>query len=376
MPRIVFTGGGTAGHVLPAMPVLQSLQGRGWRVSWIGSRAGIERRLCAEYGVSDYRAVSTGKLRRYRSLQNLVDALRVPVGVLQALWWLLRLRPRLVFSKGGYVAVPVIAAAWLLRIPVIAHESDLTPGLATRLSMRFATTLCCGFPELPTAGTGRLRIVHTGTPVRAALLAGDRARGRRFLGLAAGEARAVLLVMGGSMGAVRLNDAVRQALPALTRRFDVVHLCGAGRLEPALDGRAGYRQYEFIGAALADVFAASDLVVSRAGANALCELLELRLPHLLVPLSRAASRGDQIENAAWSAARGYSRVIEESTLTGPTLLEALDGLEAAADDCRVAMAQWPRQQALAAVLAEIDRLVQSVDAPRGGGGVGHSRLRR
>lgn len=357
-PLILFTGGGTAGHVLPALPVLDAMAARGCRTGWVGSRNGIERRLCEAHGVARYDAVATGKLRRYFSLANLADTLRVPLGVAQALVLLARRRPAAVFSKGGYVAVPAVVAAWLLRIPVIAHESDVSPGLATRLSMRFATTLCTSFPTIADA-PGRVRVVHTGTPVRPGLLAGDRARGRAFLGLSDdAAARPVLLVMGGSLGAVRLNKLVREALPPLTKRLDVVHLCGAGRLDARLDGRPGYRQYEFLDAPLADVFAATDLVVSRAGANALAELLELRLPHLLVPLSRAASRGDQIENAEWSAARGYSRVADESTLTPSALVDQVEALIEAAPALRAAMRDVPRQQALAAVVAEIDRVIQ------------------
>lgn len=354
MARLVFTGGGSAGHVIPALPVLDACRRAGHEVFWIGSRRGIERDLLEERGVP-YGTVTTGKLRRYLSLRNLADAVRVPVGVGEAVLRLLRLRPDLVFSKGGFVAVPVVLAAALLRIPVVLHESDRTPGLANRICAPFARTLLATFPDTALAARGPQRRVVTGAPVRDELLAGDRVRGLAFADLEDG--RPVVLVMGGSLGATALNDVVRAALPELLRERRVVHLCGRGHLDGTLEGIGGYRQFEFVGAELPDLLAAADLVVSRAGATALMECLALRKPHLLVPLPRAASRGDQVENAQWSAEAGFSRVVQESELEPRRLVAELHALEAEAPARRATMAAFDGAGATERVVDEIRRLL-------------------
>lgn len=318
MRRLVCTGGGTAGHVVPTLPIMEAFLAEGVEVAFVGSGSELERSLVAPLGVP-FHAIAAGKLRRYLSLENIVDAFRVLLGIVQALVLMGRLRPDVVFSKGGFVSFPVVLAAWCWRVPVVAHESDLSPGLANRLALPFVKSLCVSFPVTrPARFSGQL--LYTGTPVRPALLTGDAARGRAQVG--APEGKPVIVVTGGSLGAERINAVVRDALPALTSRAVVVHVCGPGRTV-ALD-IADYHQFEYVRETWGDLLAAADLVVSRAGANTLYELLCLHKPNLLIPLSRKASRGDQIENAAWAEAEGYSRVLAEEALDADSLLRAVD----------------------------------------------------
>lgn len=356
MKKIVLTGGGTAGHVIPNLALVPLLEKEGIAVEYIGSEAGIEKRLVAEKGIP-FHGIPSGKLRRYFDLKNLTDPFRVAAGVFKA-WALLgRIKPGLVFSKGGFVAVPVVLAARVRGIPVILHESDMTPGLANRLCIPFATKVCASFREtlahLP-AG----KAVHTGTPIRAELFAGDRAEGLAFLRFAEEPSKPLLLAMGGSLGSRALNRALREALPALAGRFRVAHICGKGALDPALEGSADYRQFEYVGPELADVLAAADLVLSRAGANAIFELLALQKPNILVPLPLSASRGDQILNARAFAAQGYSRVLPEEEIRDDRLPREIEALLAGAGGYREAMRRSPERNGAAAVLDQIRRALK------------------
>lgn len=349
--KIVLTGGGTAGHVIPNLALLPLLERAGFAVEYIGSGQGIERRLAEEAGVP-FHGIPSGKLRRYFDTRNFTDPFRVVAGAFRA-WRLLgRIRPAVVFSKGGFVTVPVVLAAAARGIPVVLHESDMTPGLANRLCLPFASRVCASFEEtlrhLP-AGKGIL----TGTPIRRGLADGDRARGLRFLALEDDPARPLLLVVGGSLGSRALNRAVRDALPALTGRFRIAHVCGKGGVDAGYGDREGYRQLEYVGAELPDVFAAADLVLSRAGANALFEILALQKPNLLVPLPLGASRGDQILNARAFAARGYSRVLPEEEIRGDRLPRELEALLDAAPEQREAMRRSPERNGAEAVVREI-----------------------
>jgi len=347
--HVCFTGGGTAGHVVPTFELIQAMRDKGVRVSFVGSRSGLEARLLAPLEV-EYHGIASGKLRRYLSLANLLDAFRVLAGIWQAYWLLGRLRPGVVFSKGGFVSFPVVLGAWLRRIPVIAHESDLTPGLANRLAMPFVQTLCINFPATP-VGRFRGRVVHTGTPLRSVLASGDAAAGRQLLGVAATDR--LLLVTGGSLGADALNAALREALPALTPAYVVVHICGPGKLSGIENPR--YRQFEYVTDGWGDMLAAADLVVSRAGANTLYELLALGKPNLLVPLSRRASRGDQIENANYAAGLGYSTVLAEEALNARSLVAAVEALDAQLDAIRARLATFVAPDSVALICAELDR---------------------
>lgn len=234
-----------------------------------------------------------------------------------------RYKPDVVFSKGGFVSVPVVLAAKHHKVPVIIHESDMTPGLANKICIPSAAKVCCNFPEtlkyLPAD-----KAVLTGSPIRAELLRGDRLSGLSYTHLSAGKP--VILVIGGSLGSVTVNTAVRKILPRLLPDFQMIHICGKGNLDESLIGTAGYVQYEYVDAPLKHLFAAADLIVSRAGANSICEILALRKPNLLIPLSAAASRGDQILNANSFAKQGFSKVLEEEMITEDSLYEAITSL--------------------------------------------------
>ena len=352
---VATTGGGTAGHVLPAIPVLQELAAHGCELHFIGGKTGPERDLVAHLPLS-YHAVSTGKLRRYLSLENVADCFRIPVGILQAWWLLRRLNPQVVFSKGGFASFPTVAGAWLNRIPVVAHESDLTPGLANRLAMPLVSSLCVNF-EVTAASAGRKRVVVTGTPLRQDLIEGDAERGCALLGIdpALRRGRRVLLVVGGSLGAAALNEAVAAALDELLRSCVVVHVRGAGKLDATLADKAGYIQREYVGDGWGDVVAAADLVVSRAGANALCEWLALGKPHLLVPLPKSTSRGDQLENAAFAAAQGWSLVLEEHELNSTTLVAVVAKLADLAPAIRQRLKSFATCDSTRLIIAELER---------------------
>ena len=316
MKKIVLTGGGTAGHVTPNMALIPELQKRGYEVHYIGSYEGIEKQLISEMGVKYY-GISSGKLRRYIDVKNLSDPFKVLHGYGQARRLLGKIRPDVVFSKGGFVSVPVVVAAKTRRIPCVIHESDMTPGLANKICIPCAVRVCTNFPEtlehLP-----KEKAVLTGSPIRQELFHGDKAKGLAFCGF--DGSKPVLLIIGGSLGAVRVNEAVRAILPSLLEKFDVIHLCGKGKVDASLQGTAGYVQYEYIKKELTDLLAAADIMISRAGANAICEILALRKPNILIPLSAAASRGDQILNAASFEKQGYSAVIQEEDITNEKLL--------------------------------------------------------
>ena len=337
MKKIILTGGGTAGHATPNIALLPSLKKAGYEVSYIGSYKGIERSLISECHIPYY-PISSGKLRRYFDWQNFTDPFRVLRGYGQALRLIGMIRPDIVFSKGGFVSVPVVLAAHAKGIPVIIHESDMTPGLANRIAMKGATRICCTFPET----LGHLpadKAVLTGTPIRQELFHGNREAALSFLGFS-GE-KPLLLVMGGSTGSVFINNAIRASLGKLLATFSVVHLCGKGHLDPQYDGKEGYRQFEYISEELSDILTAADLVVSRAGANAICELLALKKPNILIPLSRNASRGDQILNAKSFVDQGFSLMLEEEEVSEESLMNAIHKVYDHRDMYQKAMEQSP-----------------------------------
>ena len=345
MKHIVLTGGGTAGHVTPNIALIARLKEEGYKISYIGSYTGIEKTLIEEQGIPYY-GISSGKLRRYFDLKNFTDPFRVLKGFGEARKLLKKLQPDIVFSKGGFVSVPVVVAAGRLKIPTIIHESDMTPGLANKLCIPSAVKVCCNFPEtkshLPEG-----KAVVTGTPIRQELLSGDPQKGRDFTGFT--SAKPVILIIGGSLGAQAVNTAVRNILPQLLPEFQVVHLCGKGKKDESLTGLTGYVQYEYIEKELADLFAMADIVISRAGANAICELQALKKPNLLIPLSANASRGDQILNARSFEKQGFSMVLEEEEITDQVLLDAVKKLFENRDTYRRAMEDAPGQDSIAVI---------------------------
>jgi len=313
---IVLTGGGSGGHVTPNMALAPYLAERGYEVHYIGTKDGIERELVS--GIP-YHEISAGKFRRYASIKNISDPFRTMAGYFQAKKILKDLKPSIVFCKGGFVSVPVAFAAHSLHIPVILHESDYTPGLANRLCAPKADKICLSFD----AGAERYpgKSVVTGAPIRRELLYGDRKKGLAFCGLADG--RPVLMVMGGSLGAGALNDLIDQSLEDITKTFSVIHLRGRGNIKTEWTGRGDYAQFEYVSGEMPDLYAAADIVLSRAGAGAVFEILALKKPALLVPLTLSQSRGDQILNAGFFREKGYSMMMEQEGLNPGVLTGAL-----------------------------------------------------
>lgn len=319
MRKIVLTGGGTAGHVTPNIALLPRLRALGFEIEYIGSYDGIEKKLIADFDIP-YHGISSGKLRRYFDVKNFTDPFRVVKGYREAVRLMKEIRPDVVFSKGGFVSVPVVLAAKKCHIPTVIHESDMTPGLANKICLPSASKVCCNFPEtmelLPEG-----KAVLSGSPIREELMQGNKLAALDFCGFTANKP--IVLVVGGSSGSLVVNNAVRAALPVLTRDFQVIHLCGKGKTDDSYADTDGYIQFEYIKEQLADLFAAADVVVSRAGANAICELLALKKPNVLIPLSAKASRGDQILNARSFEKQGFSTVIDEDALTVETLTDAV-----------------------------------------------------
>ena len=320
--KIVLTGGGSAGHVTPNIALIPALKKAGFEIYYIGSYEGIEKRLIEDYNIP-YFGISTGKLRRYFDPKNFSDPFRVLKGLSEAKTLLKKIKPDVVFSKGGYVSVPVVRAAGLLKIPYIVHESDMTPGLANRLSMTGASKICCNFPE-----TMRLlpadKAVLTGTPIREELGMGSSEAGKKLCGFE--DDKPVLMIIGGSLGAQSVNETVRYALPRLLPNFNVVHLCGKEKMDNLKLSVPGYKQFEYVKNELKDIFAMADIVVSRAGANSICELLALKKPNILIPLSTKSSRGDQMLNARSFEQQGFSVVIDNDDLDEDILVETIEDL--------------------------------------------------
>lgn len=350
--KIVLTGGGTAGHVTPNIALLPHLENKGYEISYMGSYEGIEKKLVADYDIPYY-GISTGKLRRYFDPKNFTDPFRVIKGFSEAKKILKKLKPDVVFSKGGFVSVPVVRAAAALKIPCIIHESDMTPGLANKLCIPVAKKICCNFPEtlnhLP-----KEKAVLTGSPIREELRKGNKLAAYEVCGFTANKP--VIMVIGGSLGSAAINKAVREALPKLLEDFQVVHICGKEKIDNLLLTTKGYHQFEYLKAELKDIFAMADLVISRAGANAICEILALKKPNLLIPLPAKSSRGDQLLNAASFEAQGYSMVIEEDDLTKELLVAKVQELYCNRNTYIQAMEESEQSDAIQTIMALIEEV--------------------
>lgn len=314
MKKIIMTGGGTAGHVNPNLALMPKLKQLSYEIKYIGSKDGIEKEIIEKAEIP-YFPIASGKLRRYFDLKNFSDPFKVGAGFFQSLAILRRENPDIVFSKGGFVSVPVVAAARFLKIPVLAHESDLTPGLANRLASRFVDKLLVTFPDT-LAKIGEKAIL-VGSPIREDLFKGDALLAKKNAGFT--EVKPVLLVMGGSIGSVKINTSLRRILPELLNTFNIIHLCGKNNLDKGLITTPGYKQYEYVVEEMKDILNAADIIVSRAGANSIFEFLALKKPNLLIPLSMSSSRGDQIENAESFSTNGYSMVLNEENLNDVSL---------------------------------------------------------
>lgn len=353
--RIVLTGGGTAGHVTPHLSLIPRLKEMGYDIHYIGTENGIEHQMIAQIPGITYHSVKSGKLRRYFSLQNFTDPFRVIWGAFQSIGLMRKLKPNVCFSKGGFVSVPVVIGAWLCRVPAVCHESDLTPGLANRICAKFATKVATTFPECAKA-LGE-KGVNTGTPLRPELFQGSRAAGLAMAGF--DGQKPVLLMTGGSLGAQSVNKCLREALPNLLPKMDVLHLCGKGNLDESLLDLEGYCQKEFLSAEMPDALAVADLVLSRAGSNTLSELLALHKPMLLVPYPLGASRGDQIENAKSYQRQGLARVLMQEDMTAETMTAALEELLNDRAELEEALKAYPVQDGTEPVL-ELIRKAEKV----------------
>lgn len=352
MKRIVLTGGGTAGHVTPHLALLPHLLAAGYDVHYIGTEDGIEHGMIAKLEGVTYHAVKSGKLRRYFDWKNFTDPFRVIAGAFQSAHLMRKLKPDVCFSKGGFVSVPVVIGAWLNRVPTLCHESDLTPGLANKICAKFAKRIATTFPECAEALGSKA--VFTGTPLRPELFSGSREKGLSMAGFT--PDKPVLLMMGGSLGAQSVNKALRESLPALLPHMQVLHICGKKNLDESLQGLAGYWQAEFLSDDLPDAMAAADLILSRAGSNALCEFQALGKPMLLIPYPKGASRGDQILNAASFEKRGLARVMDQQDMTAESLTRALLDLLHSGEELRRALREAPPADGTQAVLRLIEEI--------------------
>lgn len=320
---IVFTGGGSAGHVTPNIAVINELSKEEWTIHYIGSKKGIEKELITAMHIPYY-GISSGKLRRYMDAENVKDLFRVLKGIIEARNLLKKVKPKLVFSKGGFVSVPVIIAASSLNIPIYIHESDLTPGLANKISQRFASTIFTSFEEAAKHFPAH-KTVAIGSPIRREIFLGDKEKGRQFLGFR--KEKPILTIMGGSLGAKKINETIRGCLNELSSRYQIVHLCGKGQIDERLNNMANYRQFEYVNKELPDILAATDTIVTRGGSNAIFEFLALNIPMLIIPLTKKQSRGDQILNAEAFTKKGYALTLEEEELTKNSLIQSLGTLE-------------------------------------------------
>ena len=347
LKTIVLTGGGTAGHVTPNLALIPELKKAGYNVIYIGTENGMERGLVEKTGV-EYHYVSTGKLRRYMSKDNFTDMFKVVKGIGEAKKLIKRLKPDIVFSKGGFVAVPVVLGAKFNGVPVIAHESDMTPGLANKIAMPFAKKICTTFPE--TVKYIGKKGIHTGTPIRKELVEGDKEKGLKLCGF--DNEKPVIMMMGGSLGSQKINKVLRAALTEITTGFQLVHICGKGNVDKSINIK-GYKQFEYLSEELPHVIACADMVISRAGSNSISEFLALKKPALLIPLSAKASRGDQILNAQSFEKQGYCLVLNEEDMTPESLLKAIKELYLAKDSLITAMAKSPASNGVENVMKVI-----------------------
>lgn len=323
MKRIVLTGGGTAGHVTPNIALIPTLATRGWDIHYIGSYTGIEKELIESMHIN-YHAISSGKFRRYKNFknysQNFADVFKVISGISQATKLIKQLKPNVIFSKGGFVAVPVVLAGKRNKVPIIIHESDITPGLANKIAIPFAKTVCTTFPETLNYISGN-KAICTGSPIRPEIFKGNKNKGLKICGF--NSNKPVALVMGGSLGAVKINNCIREAIDEILNKFQLIHLCGKNNLDKSFENKQGYKQFEYVSEQLPHLFACTDIIIARAGSNSISEFLALKKPSLLIPLNARASRGDQILNANSFENQGFSKVLDEDMMNKETLVKEI-----------------------------------------------------
>lgn len=323
---IVLTGGGTAGHVMPNLALVEQLQKHFDEIHYIGTESGIEKKLVEP--VLPFHRITACKLVRSASPKNLLIPFKLLKSVSQSKKILKELNADVVFSKGGFVALPVAMAAKKLKIPVVSHESDISMGLANKLILRYCNTMCVSFEKTQSVSK---KCVLTGNPLRNALFTGKKEK----LSFSVNSNKPTVLFFGGSLGAKAINQAVWNSLDQLLLQFNVIHIVGKNNRKDIT--KPNYFQLEFTNQ-MADVYDASDLVVCRSGANSIFELLALKKPMLLIPLSKEESRGDQIENANYFQDKEWAHILLQEELTSQTLLAAIERLKKESDILRKNMA--------------------------------------
>ncbi|MFC4354671.1 undecaprenyldiphospho-muramoylpentapeptide beta-N-acetylglucosaminyltransferase [Chryseomicrobium palamuruense] len=320
MKTIFLTGGGTAGHVSLNLAIIPELEQRGYAIHYVGQAGGIEEELMQGYYPHiPFHSISTGKLRRYFSLQNAKDPFKVLAGVAQSIALIRKHKADAIFSKGGFVSVPLALAAKLTNRPLIIHESDMSPGLANKIASKFANTILTVFESTAKHFPGKGVVV--GPLIRPELFKGSAEKARTQLGFS--NNLPILLVMGGSQGSAKINQLIRETRSELLSDFQLIHLAGKGHIHGDEGAHPGYRIFEFVTDELPDYLAASDYIISRAGSNAIFEFLALKKPMYLIPLSKKVSRGDQVENAHYFASKGFAVTTEEDMLTTTDFMEAI-----------------------------------------------------
>lgn len=317
MPKIVFTGGGSAGHVTLNLALIPYFIKNGWQVDYIGSINGMEQELIKKFPEVRYHSILTGKLRRYFSFQNFLDMAKIPLGCLQATWLIHKLNPDVIFSKGGFVSFPVVVGGYLNRKKIFMHESDLTSGLANKMCLPFVGTFFTTFPETVNSLKQKEKVKCVGPVLSDRLFNGDKIAGAKYAGLSA--TKPTIMFIGGSLGAQSLNNAVAKNLDALLEKYQVIHIAGKSGFNKDLKGN-GYIQYEYVDNELKDLMALSDVVISRAGSNSIFELASLHKPMILVPLPNTASRGEQTLNAKNFVNKGYAEIIKDEDIAKPEVL--------------------------------------------------------
>lgn len=330
MKKIVFVGGGTGGHIFPGLAVVSELKkNQDIECIWIGNSKGIDKSLVEHDNIQFY-GIPSGKLRRYFSFQNFLDVFKIIFSVFYSFCILLKIKPNLIFSKGGFVSVPPCIAAYFLKIPIITHECDYSPGLATKINARFASKIFVSYNETQDFFKPKYKnkILVTGNPIRDFFYNGDRNKAQSFLNFK-DQKKPILLILGGSLGAQQINELVKSCLPSLIAYFNIVHQTGDHYIDqtkvfedPLI--QEGYKVFPFIREEIADVLTASSLVLSRAGANSVWECAAVGKPMILVPLMKGNSRGDQYENASYFANKGAAFMLAGSEASPENLLKLID----------------------------------------------------
>ncbi len=314
---IIFTGGGSAGHVTLNLTLIPWFIKQGWEISYIGSKGGMEQELVAKFPEVKYYGILTGKLRRYFSWQNFLDMIKIPLGCLQAIILVHKINPDIIFSKGGFVSFPVVVGGYVNRKKIFMHESDITPGLANKMSLPFVSTFYTTFPETEKYVKNKQKVHCVGPVLSDRLFNGSREKGAKFAHM--DVSKPTIMFIGGSLGAKSLNDAVEKNLGDILEKYQLIHIAGKNGYNKNL-AHEGYQQYEYVDTELKDLLALADIVVSRAGSNSIFELASLHKPMILVPLPATSSRGEQSLNAKSFAEKGYAEIIKDEDIANPDIL--------------------------------------------------------